>query len=121
MENHIPFLDDTAPLPMEGEPVFLLRKPRANVFSPQTATGKWFVEGQVPAELQRVPAMAFVPDVPVVPSAPSLRYRRLAARLIGVIAIIGSIVFLAHVGKRASARSQLLQWGTMGQSHVHAR
>lgn len=122
MENQFSLSDDSSPLATDGEPVFLLKRPRAGSLAPPGGDNLWFQSAEVPAGVPTVPAMAFVPhlaDVPIVPSA--RRARRITARVIGLLAIIGSILFLVHVGTRTSGRTELLRWSTMGQSHFHAR
>lgn len=127
MRNQSSVIDDEAPLPIDGEPVFLLKRMRPDAFAATVSTSQWFLNAELPPSVQTVPARAFVPevsvpdgiDVPVVPS--SRRGRRIAAKVVGLLAIVGAMVFLFQLGRRTSARTELLRWGTMGHGLSHGR
>jgi hypothetical protein len=98
-----------------NEPVVDLTNPRNQEFPKETRTGEWFAAGD--ANLHPVqPSIAPPPSIPAPRASPA---RRITVRIIGILAIAGTLAGLVRVATYPPARQAILRWGFFGRTlHV---
>jgi hypothetical protein len=95
------------------EPVLDLVNGKNQEFPKETRTGEWFAVGD--ANLHVVPPSIIPP--PSIPAPPPVsRARRAAVRLVGILAIGGTLAGLVRVATYAPAREAILRWGSFGKA-----
>jgi hypothetical protein len=81
-------------------------------FAKETKTGEWFAVGD--ANLHVVPPSIMPP--PSIPAPPPPRARRIFVRLVGGLAIAGTLACLIRIATYAPARQAMMRWGSFGKA-----
>jgi hypothetical protein len=89
-----------------------LTKPKSSQFPKDSGTGEWFAVGD--ANLHRVPPSIIPP--PSIPPPRASRARRITVRLVGILAIGGTLACLVRVATYPPARQAILRWGSFGRA-----
>jgi len=95
-----------------AEPVFDLSRAKPSESPTGTTTDEWFAVGDTSGSLA-TPSFESVAPVPVRRSSPR---RRLLVRLVGCLAIGGTVGCLVRLAAHAPFRHAILDWGLFGQS-----
>jgi hypothetical protein len=82
---------------------------QSGLFAEGTRTGDWFAVGDVHPEI--APPSIAPPPLPA-----AGRSRRNLARLVGIVAIAGTLACLVRFATYAPVRRAILQWGFFGKS-----
>jgi hypothetical protein len=94
------------------EQVVDLTNPKSQQFPKETRTGEWFAAGD--ENLHVVPPSLIPP--PSLPPPRASRARRITVRLVGFLAIAGTLACLIRIGTYPPARQAILRWGSFGRA-----
>jgi hypothetical protein len=97
--------------PAGQEPIIDLTNPKSRDFPKETGTGEWFAVGD--ANLHTVPPSIMPP--PSIPAPRASRARRIIVRMVGFLAIAGTLAGLVRVATYPPARQAILRWGSFGR------
>src|SRR6266702_4604812 len=95
-----------------NDPGFEFRNAQSASFQAGTRTGDWFAVGDVHPEI--LPPPSLPPPSEVAVKGPSTA-RRTFARLVGCIAIAGTLAGLLHLATRPQFRHAVLDWSSFGR------
>jgi hypothetical protein len=95
-----------------NDSVFELRNPQSAAFQAGTRTGDWFAVGDVHPEI--LPPASLPPPSEAAARRPSTA-RRTFARLVGCIAIAGTLAGLLLLATRPQFRHAVLDWSSFGR------
>jgi hypothetical protein len=96
-----------------SEPMFELRDRQSAAFQAGTRTGDWFAVGDVHPEILPPPSLPPPSDDDAHRAS---NVRRIIARLVGCVAIAGTLACLVLLASRPQFRQAVLRWGSFGRT-----